>query len=176
MSYHPDSATAEALERNARAVTQEVVAPPPELADNPAAYIQWLREQRPQLQPRQSVPKEFNRLYDRNIRGSVPVRRGGGQEFQEANPLAWAPTPEEAGRLDGHGAARYGAAASAQNDARNDALAGLAAQARSVRAARVPAPRRPIPSTKQELEAERARQLAELQRMIEEQQREGGAS
>ncbi|MFC5946378.1 hypothetical protein, partial [Micromonospora harpali] len=79
MSYHPDPTVAAALERNARALTRETVAPPPEMADNPAAYIQWLREQRPQLQPRQSVPKQFTRLYERS-RSWVPARRVPVQE------------------------------------------------------------------------------------------------
>ena len=43
---HPDARTREILERNAREFARATVAPPAELADDPAAYIVWLRDER----------------------------------------------------------------------------------------------------------------------------------
>lgn len=84
---HPDPRVAEAVERTARELAAATTPPPAEvadLADDPAAYLAWLRE-RPAPQPAASQrPRQPRRYLDR---ARIPRKWGtGGERLAQPSP------------------------------------------------------------------------------------------
>jgi len=61
---HPDPYIEEIRQRNARALAEAVHAPPPDIADDPAAYLRWA--QSPPQAPPAKRPRPFGSVQPRS--------------------------------------------------------------------------------------------------------------
>jgi hypothetical protein len=101
MMSHPDPRVAEALERTAAELATATTAPPPELADDPAAYMEWLRtrpapepgaSQRPRARreylDRSEIPRKWPRWRERPAQPSVHPTPGTVPELPDGYDAA----------------------------------------------------------------------------------------
>lgn len=97
---HPDPRVAEALERTAAELTAATTAPPPELTDDPAAYMDWLRTrpaiprgaQRPRTPrsylDRSEIPRTWPRWRERPVQPSPHPTPGTVPELPDGYDAA----------------------------------------------------------------------------------------